>query len=70
MTDAPETLAELAWAEKHTDLSTESAEARFKRLQRAHEIARNIRGVMAFLHTLGWPGRWPRELLITHRGRE
>lgn len=69
-TDAPETLTELAWAEKHVDLSTESSEARYLRLGRAREIARNIRAVVAFLHTLGWPGRWPRELLITHRGRE
>lgn len=77
MTDAPETLAELAWFEYEShrdtsmgDISTETVEQRLQRLQHARVVARNIRQVMAVLRRMGWPGRWPRELLITHRGRE
>lgn len=74
--DAPESLGELAWFEyeSHRDnfahVDTESSAERMVRLQRAREVSRNVRRTMAFLRTLGWPGRWPRELLITYRGRE
>jgi hypothetical protein len=74
--EAPETLAELAWMEhesareKLAFVDTESVEARAKRLQHARDVSRNIRLTMAFLRRMGWPSRWPRELMITHRGRE
>jgi len=68
---APETLGELAWFEyEEHKIDTESSAERARRMRHAHDVARNIRQTMAFLRTLGWPGRWPRELLITHRGRE
>lgn len=34
------------------------------------EVARTVRSVLASLRERGWPGKWPRELLITHKGRE
>lgn len=66
---SPEELStgEAAW------IAYESTEERAKRWQRAKylaEVRRNIRDVMAVLRRMGWPGRWPRELMLTHRGRE
>lgn len=73
MNDAPETLAEAAWQEfyeEHPPLETDQT-ARKRALHRKREaIARNIRGVVAVLRRMGWPNRWPRELMLTHRGRE
>lgn len=37
---------------------------------RQREIARNIRDTLANLRTRGWPGKWPRELMITFKGRD
>lgn len=73
MIDAPETLGELAWIDHHEKLAhvdTESVAARALRLQHARDVSRNIRLTMGFLRGMGWPLRWPRELQITHRGRE
>lgn len=75
MIEKPESVGELAWYEyeSHRDkytVDTESVEQKAKRLQHARVVDRNIRTTMAFLRRMGWPDRWPRELLITHRGRE
>lgn len=71
---APETLTELAWFEYESHraerVDTESVEQRTKRLQHARVVSRNIRTTMAYFRSMGWPNRWPRELMITHRGRE
>lgn len=42
---------------------------REQHLRRAQTQDR-VRATLARMNERGWPNRWPRELLITHKGRD